>query len=100
MAHMADRSGAANLNPCVPICVGGLLLGERAVEPVVSIASHGCVERIVAFAGLVNCVLCGCAMTAELAYVKPFELLADGNESGNWPGGRDSKTERRVLLSW
>jgi hypothetical protein len=32
----------------VLICVGGLLPGERAVDPVVSIVSHGCVERIVA----------------------------------------------------
>ena len=36
----------------------------------------------------------------EGATLKPFDLLADGNESGNWLGGRDSKTERRVFLGW
>ena len=36
----------------------------------------------------------------SVTYVKPFDLLADGNESGNWLGGRDSKTERRVFLNW
>jgi hypothetical protein len=25
----------------------------------------------------------------SVAYVKPFDLLADGNESGNWLGVRD-----------
>jgi hypothetical protein len=35
-------------SPWVLICVGGLLAGERAVDPVVSIVSHGWVERIVA----------------------------------------------------
>jgi hypothetical protein len=35
-------------SPWVLICVGGLLPGESAVDPVVSIVSHGWVERIVA----------------------------------------------------
>jgi hypothetical protein len=35
-------------SPWVLICVGGVLPGESAVDPVVSIVSHGCVERIVA----------------------------------------------------
>ena len=30
------------------ICVGGEFPGDSAVDPVVSIVSHGCVERIVA----------------------------------------------------
>jgi hypothetical protein len=30
------------------ICVGGLLRGDSAVDPVVSIVSHGGVDRIVA----------------------------------------------------
>ena len=43
------RQPRGELNsPCVLICVGGLLPGESAVDPVVSIVSHGCVERIVA----------------------------------------------------
>jgi hypothetical protein len=32
----------------VLICVGGALLGDSAVDPVVSIVNHGCDERIVA----------------------------------------------------
>src|SRR5262245_23252096 len=35
-------------SPCVLICVGGLLLGDSAVDPVVSMVSHGCVDLIVA----------------------------------------------------
>jgi hypothetical protein len=35
-------------SPWVLISEGGLLPGERAVDPVVSIVSHGCVDRIVA----------------------------------------------------
>jgi hypothetical protein len=27
----------------------------------------------------------------SVAYVKPFDLLVEGNETENWPGGRDSK---------
>ena len=30
----------------------------------------------------------------SVAYVKPFDLLVEGNESGNWLGGRDSCRER------
>ena len=31
----------------------------------------------------------------SVTYVKPFDLLADGNESGNWLGGRDSNPDKR-----
>ncbi|MPY88377.1 MAG: recombinase family protein [Luteitalea sp.] len=31
----------------------------------------------------------------SVTYVKPFDLLADGNETGDWLGGRDSGPERR-----
>jgi hypothetical protein len=31
----------------------------------------------------------------SVIYVKPFDLLVDGNESGNWLADRDSKPERR-----
>ena len=38
----------------------------------------------------------------SVAYVKPFDLLVDGNESGNWLGGRDSNPDKQSqsLLSY
>jgi hypothetical protein len=51
VADASERSAAprGELNsPCVLTCVGGALLGESAVIPVVSIVSYGCVDRIVA----------------------------------------------------
>jgi hypothetical protein len=43
------RQPRGELNsPCVLICVGGLFPGDSAVDPVVCIVSHGCVERMVA----------------------------------------------------
>jgi hypothetical protein len=36
----------------------------------------------------------------SVAYVKPFDLLVEGNETENWLGGRDSKYERSVFLNW
>ena len=32
----------------------------------------------------------------SVAYVKPFDLLVEGNETGNWLGGRDSNPNNRV----
>jgi hypothetical protein len=32
----------------------------------------------------------------SVAWVKPFDLLARGNENGDWLGGRDSNPDNRV----
>ncbi len=32
----------------------------------------------------------------SVAYVKPFDLLVEGNETGNWLGGRDSNPDNGV----
>jgi hypothetical protein len=45
--HPAHPRGELN-SPWVLICVGGVLPGDSAVDPVVSILSHGCIEWIVA----------------------------------------------------
>ena len=29
-------------------------------------------------------------------YRKPFDMLVEGNENGNWLGGRDSNPDNRV----
>jgi hypothetical protein len=31
-----------------------------------------------------------------VAYVKPFDLLVNGNESGDWLGGRDSNPDNVI----
>src|SRR5215218_4061579 len=55
-------------SPWVLICVGGLLPGERAVDPVVSIVSHGCVERIVAR----NDCMFVCGTTSKVHVMSPL----------------------------
>ena len=32
----------------------------------------------------------------SFSYVKPFDLLVEGNETGDWLGGRDSNPDNRV----
>jgi hypothetical protein len=32
----------------------------------------------------------------SVSYIKPFDLLVEGNETGNWLGGRDSNPDNRV----
>jgi hypothetical protein len=32
----------------------------------------------------------------SVAYVKPFDLLVEGNETGDWLGGRDSNPDNHV----
>ena len=34
--------------------------------------------------------------TLSVAYVKPFDLLVEGNETENWLGGRDSNPDNHV----
>jgi hypothetical protein len=60
----------------VLICVGGLLPGERAVDPVVSVVSHGCVDRIVARS---DCMFV-CGTTSKVHVMSPL-IGAGGFES-------------------
>jgi hypothetical protein len=53
----------------VLICVGGLLPGDSAVDPVVSIVSHGCVERIVARS---DCMFV-CGTTSKVHVISPLD---------------------------
>jgi hypothetical protein len=53
----------------VLIWVGGLFPGDRAVEPVVSIVSHGCVDRIVAR----NDCMFVCGTTSNVHVMSPLD---------------------------
>ena len=35
----------------------------------------------------------------SVAYVKPFDLLIEGNETENWLGGRDSQADVRPAMA-
>ena len=59
--------------------MGGLLPGERAVDPVVSIVSHGCVDRIVAIS---DCMFV-CGTTSKVHVMSP--LIGAGGFGS--PGG-------------
>ena len=50
------------------ICVGGLFPGDSAVDPVVSIVSHGCVDRIVARS---DCMFV-CGTTSNVHVMSPL----------------------------
>jgi hypothetical protein len=52
---------------CVLICVGGLLLGDSAVDPVVSIVSHRCLDGIVARS---DCMFV-CGTTPNVQVISP-----------------------------
>jgi hypothetical protein len=49
-------------------CVGGRFPGDSAVDPVVSIVSHGCVERIVARS---DCMFV-CGTTSNVQVMSPL----------------------------
>jgi len=64
------RQPRGELNsPCVLICVGGLFPGDNAVDPVVSIVSHGCVDRIVAR----NDCMFVCGTTSNVHVISPLD---------------------------
>ena len=53
-------------------------------------------------ARLLKMLLSNCTFdrgSLSVAWVKPFDLLARGNENGDWLGGRDSNSEPRVFTS-
>jgi len=52
----------------VLICVRGLLPGEKAVDPVVSVVSHGCVDGIVARS---DCMFV-CGTTSKVHVISPL----------------------------
>jgi len=65
----AARQPRGELNsPCVLICVGGLFPGDSAVEPVVSMVSHGCVDRIVVRS---DCMFV-CGTTSKVQVMSPL----------------------------
>jgi hypothetical protein len=83
-------------SPWVLICGGGLLPGERAVAPVVSIVSHGCMEWIVARS---DCRFV-CGTTSNVQVMSPV-AGAGGFESPGLDLNRDgaapcARQERRL----
>ena len=66
-------------SPCVLIWVGGALLGDNAVEPVVSIVSQGCDERIVARS---DCMFV-CGTTSNVQVMSPVVAGGGLGERGS-----------------
>jgi len=64
----------------VLICVGGALLGESAVTPVVSIVSHGCVDRIV----VVNDCMFVFGTTSNVHVISPDRRRGFGERGSTW----------------
>jgi hypothetical protein len=54
-------------------------------------------------ARLLNTLVSNCTFdrgSLLATYRKPFDMLVEGNEHGNWLRGRDSNSEEACFLSW
>ena len=67
--------------------------GEKILELAKTLHSRYLEEDFAERRRLLDSVLSNCTFdrgTLCPTYVKPFDLLAQGRETGNWRGGRDS----------